>query len=136
MKDTIYTHIFCTSIEDMAIKNGEDIRKHIKDNIRTADFSFLMISNNYKNSEICINEMGAVWAYDSNVRYYLLPDVGFDKIGWLCDTKKADRLNDTIVLDAIQKELIAYYSLSDNELAWSRQRNSFIDTLQINTKSK
>ena len=66
--------IFCTSIEDMGIKNGEDIRKHIHNNIKNADYSFLLISNNYKNSEICLNEMGAVWAYDNNVNltYYLI----------------------------------------------------------------
>lgn len=119
--------IFCTSIEDMGVKNGEDIRKHIQDNIRHADFSFLLISNNYKASEICVNEMGAVWAYNSNVRCYLLPNLGFDKIGWLCDTKKADKLNDTIALDALQKELIAYYSLPDKGLSWSRQREKFLE---------
>ena len=36
--------IFCTSIEEMGIKNGEDIRQHIRENIQTADFLFLMIS--------------------------------------------------------------------------------------------
>jgi len=51
--------IFCTSIEDMGIKNGDDIRKHIHQNIKNADYSFLLISNNYKKSEICLNEMGA-----------------------------------------------------------------------------
>ena len=50
--------IFCTSIEDMTMRNGEDIRKHIQDNIRSAEYSFLLISDNYKASEICINEMG------------------------------------------------------------------------------
>lgn len=123
--------IFCTSIEDMAIKNGEDIRKHIQKNIRNADFSFLMISDNYKNSEICINEMGAVWAYNCNVRYYLLPEVNFDKIGWLCDTKKANKLNDTIALDALQKELITYYSLLDKGISWSRQREGFLEYFKI-----
>ena len=77
--------IFCTSIEDMGIKNGEDIRKHIHQNIKDSEFSFLLISNNYKNSEICLNEMGAVWAYDSNVKLYLLPTTSIDNIGWLCN---------------------------------------------------
>lgn len=118
--------IFCTSIEEMAIENGEDIRKHIHNNIRYADFSFLLISENYKKSEICINEMGAVWAYDNNVRYYLLPNSNFDKIGWLCDTKKAEKINNTIALDALQKELISFYTLPDKGIAWSRQRESFL----------
>lgn len=118
--------IFCSSIEEMGVRNGEDIRKHIQTNIRNADYSFLLISNNYKASEICINEMGAVWAYDSNVRLYLLPDVDFDKIGWLCDTRKADKINSSIVLDALHKEMIEYFELPDKN-TWSRQRETFLN---------
>lgn len=50
--------IFCTSIEEMGVKNGEDIRKHIQTNIQNVDYAFLIISKKYKASEICINEMG------------------------------------------------------------------------------
>ena len=119
--------IFCTSIEDIAIRNGEDIRKHIQDNIRCADYSFLLISNNYKKSEICLNEMGAVWAYDSNVKLYLLPDTNFDSIGWLCDTRKANKITDTVALDLLYKEMQEYYSLPDNFRNWSQQREMFIN---------
>ena len=118
--------IFCTSIEDMDIKNGEDIRNHIKRNILSADFSFLLISDNYKKSEICLNEMGAVWTNDSNVRYYLLPNTGFDKIGWLCDTKKAEQLTNEIALDKLYKELATFYKLDETFETWSKQRVTFI----------
>ena len=121
--------IFCSSIEGMDIKNGEDLRRHIQNNIRTADFSYLMISENYKQSEICLNEMGAVWAYDSNVRVYMLPNTDVDKIGWLCDPRKGDFLNNTIVLDAIKYELCEYYNLPDTGKTWSRQRELFCDYL-------
>lgn len=100
--------IFCTSIEDMGIKNGEDIREHIKNNVQSADFSFLMISKNYKESEICLNEMGAVWASDNRVKYYLLPGVDFKEIGWLCDVKKAEQLNDSVALDSLERELTSF----------------------------
>ena len=118
--------IFCTSIEDMDIKNGEDIRNHIKRNILSADFSFLLISDNYKKSEICLNEMGAVWTNDGNVRYYLLPNTGFDKIGWLCDTKKAEQLTSEIALDKLYKELTTFYKLDEAFETWSTQRVTFI----------
>lgn len=121
--------IFCTSIEDMDIKNGEDIRNHIKDNILSADFSFLLISDNYKKSEICLNEMGAVWTNDSNVRYYLLPNTGFDKIGWLCDTKKAEQLTSEIALDKLYKELTTFYKLDEAFETWSKQRVTFINNV-------
>lgn len=119
--------IFCTSIEDMNIKNGEDIREHIKDNILSADFSILLISENYKKSEICLNEMGAIWANDNNVRYYLLPNTTFNQIGWLCDTKQAEKINDHVALDKLYNELTNYYKLERRIEAWSRQRVTFVN---------
>lgn len=119
--------IFCTSIEEMGNKNGEDIRRHIRDNVQSADFSFLMISKNYKESEICLNEMGSVWAADNRVRYYILPDVDFKEIGWLCDAYKADKLGDSVVLDTLEQELTDFYGLPRKGTIWSRHRQNFID---------
>ena len=121
--------IFCTSIEEMGIRNGEDIRRHIREDVRSADFSFLMISKNYKASEICLNEMGAVWATDNRVRYYILPDVDFKEIGWLCDAYKADKLADSVALDNLEQELTDFYGLPRKGGIWSRQRQNFIDYL-------
>ncbi len=123
--------IFCTSIEDMTMRNGEDIRMHIQENIRSAEYSFLLISDNYKSSEVCINEMGAVWAYDANVRLYLLPNTNFDKIGWLYDTRKAEKLTDSIALDSLYKEMIEHFSLHDNFIHWSQQREMFLRRVEI-----
>lgn len=106
--------VFCTSIEDLGIKNGEDIRNHIHDNIRSAEYSFLMISDNYKASEICINEMGAVWAYGSNVRLYLLPNTTFSSIGWLCDPRKANKLYDSVALDRLYNEMTIHFNLPNH----------------------
>ena len=127
--------IFCTSIEEMGIKNGEDIRQHIKNNVQGADFSFLMISKNYKESEICLNEMGAVWAADNRVRYYLLPNADFKEIGWLCDTNKAEKLYDSVVLDALEEELTVFYGLPHKGGIWSRQRQNFVDCLTNNANN-
>ena len=71
--------------------------------------------------------MGAVWAYDSNVRLYLLPDTNFNSIGWLCDTRKANKITDTVALDLLYKEMHEYYSLPDNFINWSQQREIFIN---------
>lgn len=120
--------VFCTSIEGLNIKNGEDIREHIKKNILTSNYSFLMISDNYKRSEICLNEMGAVWFGDNKVRYYLLPNTGFDKIGWLCDTKQAEKIDSPITLDGIRKELVESYNLVEKQ-SWSRYRQDFVDSV-------
>lgn len=125
-----FDDIFCTSIEEMGIKNGEDLRNHILNNVQSADFSFLMISKHYKVSEICLNEMGAVWATNNRVRYYLLPDVDFNEIGWLCDTKKADQLANPIVLDSLEEELVEFYDLPHLGGRWSRHRQDFVNYLK------
>ena len=123
--------IFCTSIEDMTMRNGEDIRMHIQVNIRSAEYSFLLISNNYKASEVCVNEMGAVWAYDANVRLFLLPNTDFTSIGWLCDTRKADKLTDSVALDRLYKEMIEHFSLKENLIHWSQQRETFVGRVRV-----
>lgn len=124
-------HIFCTSIEDMGIKNGEDIRKHIHENIKNADYSILLISKNYKKSEICLNEMGAVWAYDNKVRFYILPDADIDSIGWLCNPKIAERIDSSIALDELHEQLQQYYSLQNESItSWSRQREKFLQDIK------
>ena len=123
--------IFCTSIEDMTMRNGEDIRMHIQENIRSAEYSFLLISDNYKDSEICVNEMGAVWAYDANVKLFLLPNTSFSSIGWLCDTRKADKLADSVALDRLYKEMIEYFSLKENLIHWSQQREMFLRRVEV-----
>ena len=119
--------VFCTSIEDTTMRNGEDIRMHIQENIRSAEYSFLLISDNYKDSEICVNEMGAVWAYDANVKLFLLPNTSFSSIGWLYDTRKADKLADSVALDRLYKEMIEYFSLKENLIHWSQQRETFVE---------
>lgn len=124
------SEIFCTSIEDLAVKNGEDIRQHIHNNIKYADFSFLLISSNYKQSEICMNEMGAVWAYDAKVKLFLLPDSSFDEIGWLCEPYMANKVNDVVALDALFHEMTDYYSLPKHFESWSRYRASFCDIFE------
>lgn len=118
--------IFCTSIEDMTMRNGEDIRSHIQENIRSAEYSFLLLSDNYKSSEICVNEMGAVWAYDSNVRLYLLPNTTFPSIGWLCDPRKANKLYDSVALDRLYNEMKIHFNLPNNIDHWSQQRETFL----------
>lgn len=122
--------IFCTSIEDMAIHNGEDIRQHIHANIKDAEYSIILFSQNYKKSEICLNEMGAVWAYDTNVRYYILPNMNFSEIGWLTNPKQAESIISRTALDALQKELKESFDLTDKGLGWSRNRDKFVAALE------
>lgn len=119
------TDIFCTSIEEMNIKNGEDIRRHIHKNIIGSEYSILLLSDNYKASEICQNEMGAVWTNDATVRYYLLPNFTADKIGWLVNPLQAEQITNAVALDKLHEELLQLLGLKDTGI-WSSQREQFL----------
>ena len=121
--------IFCTSIEEMKIKNGEDIRQHIQNNVNFSDFAILLISPNYKQSEICLNEMGAVWAVDKKVRTYVLPGLQESEVGWLIDTKAAEKINDPVALAALYDEFVKFYKLTGNTQLWTAQAEKFLTTI-------
>ena len=122
--------IFCTSIEEMKIKNGEDIRQHIQNNVNFSDFAILLISPNYKNSEICLNEMGAVWAIDKKVKTYVLPGLKKSEVGWLIDTKAAEKINDPVALAALYDKLVKFYKLSSNTELWTAQATKFCNDMK------
>lgn len=117
--------IFCTSIEDLNIENGEDIRKHIHRNILGSECSILLLSDNYKASEICQNEMGAVWTNNATVRYFLLPNFTADKIGWLVNPLQAEQITNAVALDKLHKELLQLFGLKETGI-WSSQREQFL----------
>lgn len=117
--------IFCTSIEELNIENGEDIRKHIHKNVLGSECSILLLSDNYKTSEICQNEMGAVWTNNATIRYYLLPNFTADKIGWLVNPLQAEQITNAVALDKLQKEFLQLFGLKGTGI-WSSQREQFL----------
>ena len=117
--------IFCTSIDGMKIKNGEDIRKHIQVNVNGADFAILLVSKNYKASEVCLNEMGAVWAIGKKVKAYVFPDLQEERVGWLINDKAAEKLNDETALASLYEELQQFYKLPMSFTGWTAQAKAF-----------
>ena len=118
--------IFCTSIEGMGIKTGENIRDHIKKNMLLSDYVFLMISKKYIASKICLNEMGASWALDKKIKPFLFPPLKHDAI-WLSEVLQNSHINDSAALDSLRDELIKEYSLKTGATSgWNKQKNDFI----------
>lgn len=78
-----------TSEEAFGVEPGESIANYIKHNIACSCIVLIMLSDNYKSSEVCLNEMGATWALHKKCVSVLLPGTGFDKLGWLTSLEKA-----------------------------------------------
>ncbi len=122
--------IFCTSIDGLGIKTGADFRQHIRENLINADFSFIMISENYKRSEVCLNEMGASWTLDKlQVRQFLFPNLGFDSLGLLFNIHQAAKLNKASALDELFEEITLHFNTDKKISRWNNHKTDFLSFL-------
>ena len=115
-----------TSREDTGVPAGESIPQFIQDNIACADIVLLMISDNYKSSEVCLNEMGAAWALNKHIIQILLPNTSFDKLGWLCSLDKALKIDDANSLDGLCEVFTDKLDIGIKLSAWSRNKATFL----------
>lgn len=115
-----------TSREDTGVPAGESIPQFIQDNIACADIVLLMISDNYKSSEVCLNEMGAAWALNKHIIQILLPNTSFDKLGWLCSLDKALKIDDADSIDGLCEVFADKLDIGIKPSAWNRNKAAFI----------
>lgn len=115
-----------TSREDTGVPAGESIPQFIQDNIACADIVLLMISDNYKSSEVCLNEMGAAWALNKHIIQILLPNTSFDKLGWLCSLDKALKIDDADSIDGLCEVFADKLDIGIKPSAWNRNKSAFL----------
>ena len=120
-----------TSREDTGVPAGDSIPQFIQDNIACADIVLLMISDNYKKSEVCLNEMGAAWALNKHIIQILLPNSSFDKLGWLCSLDKALRIDDTDSIDGLCEVFADKLDIGIKPSAWNRNKAAFLSYCSI-----
>ncbi len=123
--------VLCSSIEATGIKTGKDIRNYLQKQLLFCDYVFFMISDNYLNSSICLNEMGGAWVLDKEVKPFLFPKSDFADMGWLYEISKGAKLNNDEALDELRDELLDKYKLIDHPKTsdWTAQKKSFLNSL-------
>lgn len=115
-----------TSREDTGVTPGESIPQFIQNNIACADVVLLMISDNYKDSEVCLNEMGAAWALDKHIIQILLPNTSFDKLGWLESLNKAIRIDCDESVDRLCELFSDKLDFGIKPSVWNRNKSAFM----------
>lgn len=84
--------IYCSSMQGLGNLSGRDFIEEIKNALENAEVSFLIISENYKASEICLNEMGAAWLSKSYVIPILVSPINFKTVGALNVQKHCEKM--------------------------------------------
>ena len=121
--------IFCT-LDHTSIRTGDDFRNEIIANMKGCDFILCFISENYKKSEICQNEMGAAWSLeDKRVLPFKFPNLSFKEIGFLNVVKQCADITDKSKLDELYNELCNRYDIEQDWLNYNRYKEDFIKTI-------
>ncbi len=86
--------IFCTSIEAYPINAGKNFHQAIKDALINASHTIQIITQNYKESEVCLNEMGASWVLTGRVIPFILHHITYENVGFIPGATQLLRLNE------------------------------------------
>jgi hypothetical protein len=118
--------IFCSSIEEMGIKTGLDFRQKIKENLLNSNIILLFLSENYRQSEICQNEMGAAWAFEKIIFPLIIPPMDFKSVGVLMDVNECVKLESENRLLKVCDELNDTFNLQNKSTKMKRAVENFI----------
>jgi hypothetical protein len=118
--------IYCTSIENLGIKTGQDFRRNIKEHLLNANIVLLFLSENYKNSDICLNEMGASWAYEKTVFPLIIPPMDFKGVGALMEVNECVKLDSEDRLLKVCDELNEKFQLNNEFTKMASAVKNFI----------
>lgn len=125
-------NIVCTSFAETGIDAGDNIAEYIKVNIEDSQIILCMVSQSYKQSEICQNEVGAAWALKKKIIQIVLPDSTFDNIGWLLNLDKSIKIDKTSALDTLQENLCQILSLPiKTAKQWNPHKDNFLSALAL-----
>lgn len=124
--------IFCT-LDHTAIRTGDDFRNEIIANMKCCDFILCFISENYRKSEVCQNEMGAAWSLEGKrVIPFKFPNLSFNEIGFLNVVKQAADITDKAKLDELYKELCEFYNIKQEWISFNQRTTDFFKTVNEN----
>lgn len=128
--------VFCTSLEGADIRSGDDFKETIHEGIRNSEVAILIITSNYKKSEVCLNEMGALWIVCKNVIPLIVEPIDYYNVGFIHNTSqilKISSKHDLLKLVDDHK----YLQRGDVNLAnYNAQIESFISELKPPEKKK
>lgn len=124
--------IFCTTTDGTKIKSGEDWRNSIKDHLENAKITFLIVTPNYKESEVCLNEMGAAWVLSGCTIPLVIEPINYESVGILQNVLQVEKLLDETSLDRIRDVLQECTIINAAEIKsdrWTAKKKEFLEKI-------
>ena len=122
--------IFCSSIEGLGIRKGEDFVKFIKDKLENPAVVILLLSPNYFNSVFCVCELGASWALSLKIKPFLVPPLNYTDMKDVLTGIQAGNILDAPDLSDLRDDVIKILKLPGLATSrWEIKRDLFLETL-------
>ncbi len=131
--------IFCTTTDGTKIKSGEDWRNSILKALQSSKIIFLIITPNYKESEVCLCEMGAAWITSSEVVPLIVDPINYSNVGTIQEPKQIEKLLDDRCLDRIRDLVQEKLEINPQDIQsdrWSTKKNEFLRKIEKHLKEK
>lgn len=120
--------VFYSSGEGMGVKSGDDFVDSIKDNLQNSDVTIMFISESYKESEICLNEMGAAWVLSKKVYPFIIEPLSFPQVGVLHRNNHISVISNKSSIDDFRDVIKERLGLETVATArWNSAVNKFLD---------
>ena len=112
-------NVFYSSHSSTGIPTGEDIPDKLKEAFQKMTMFIQYVTEDYKKSEVCLNEMGAAWLKLEKNRIITLkaPDIKFTQIGFLNIQRiglSIDKKDDLLKIAEDYKDLFDFNSVNFN----------------------
>lgn len=125
--------IFCSSHPAAYIENGQMIDDEIMEQFHSKQkvFFILWYTDNYFESQACLNEMGAIWVTQQDYQEILMPNFDRSKIGGLLPKEKISfKANDKFRLNSFKDQIEKKFLLQPiDQNSWEVARDKFIETI-------
>jgi len=124
--------IFCTTTDGTKIRSGVNWRDAIREHLINAKVTFLIITPNYKESEVCLNEMGAAWVLSGQTIPLIVDPVNYESVGILQEVVQLEKLQDEKSLDRIRDILQDCLEIQATDIKsdrWTAKKREFLEKL-------
>ena len=126
--------IIYTSDPNYGIPPGQNIFNFLRDQINGDTYMIYLLSNNYYNSVVCLNEMGAAWVRQTGAQMLLLP--GFDtsdprfQASVSNSHKLAARMDDDILMRKVVATIIHIFNLDPLNMSIQDVYQNYIQKIE------
>lgn len=117
--------IFCSSVPD-SIRIGDDFVDKIRDEIKDCECVMFLISPEFKESRMCMFEMGAAWALGKNIKPIIVPPLTFRDLDKIMDRNQGIMITSKEGLDQLFGELKVQKIAKAGSLQFVKKLDEFI----------